>query len=84
MAGQAAIDAGQQPGTTTEDAGRIRALERENRELKRANEIAGGVALGIVSGPVLGLPGAARPWCADRPEQLPRRAAPPAVRPGGA
>ncbi len=36
---QAAIDAGQQPGTTTADAGRIKALERENRELKRANEI---------------------------------------------
>ncbi len=36
---QAAIDAGHQLGTTTEDAGRIKALERENRELKRANEI---------------------------------------------
>jgi len=36
---QAAIDAGQRPGTTTQDAGRIKALERENRELKRANEI---------------------------------------------
>jgi len=36
---QAAIDAGHQPGTTTEDAGRIKVLERENRELERANEI---------------------------------------------
>src|SRR5882757_5082832 len=33
------IDAGRAPGTTTADAARIRALERENRELKRANEI---------------------------------------------
>ena len=33
------VDAGVQPGTTTDDAERIKALERENRELKRANEI---------------------------------------------
>ncbi len=36
---QADIDAGRIPGTTTTDAARIRELERENRELKRANEI---------------------------------------------
>ena len=36
---QAAIDAGERPGTTTSDAKRIRDLESENRELKRANEI---------------------------------------------
>jgi transposase-like protein len=36
---QAAIDAGERPGTTTSDAQRIRALEAEVRELKRANEI---------------------------------------------
>ena len=36
---QSAIDAGQLPGTSTPDAQRIRALEREVRELKRANEI---------------------------------------------
>jgi len=36
---QTAIDAGRRPGTTTDDARRIRELERENRELKRANEI---------------------------------------------
>ena len=36
---QADIDAGRRPGTTTSDAQRIRELERENRELKRANEI---------------------------------------------
>lgn len=34
-----AIDAGERPGTTTADAARIRELERENKELKRANEI---------------------------------------------
>lgn len=36
---QAAIDAGQRPGVTTADAARVRELEREVRELKRANEI---------------------------------------------
>jgi transposase len=36
---QAEIDGGQRPGTTTGDARRIAELERENRELRRANEI---------------------------------------------
>lgn len=36
---QALVDAGQLPGTTSSDAKRIKDLERENRELKRANEI---------------------------------------------
>ena len=36
---QADIDAGKRPGTTTDDGKRIKDLERENRELKRANEI---------------------------------------------
>ena len=36
---QAAIDAGERPGTSTSDAVRIKALEAEVRELKRANEI---------------------------------------------
>jgi transposase len=36
---QAAIDAGQRPGTTSSDAQRIKVLEGEVRELKRANEI---------------------------------------------
>jgi transposase-like protein len=36
---QAAIDRGERPGTTTSDAKRIRDLEHEVRELKRANEI---------------------------------------------
>ena len=33
------IDSGVRPGTTTEDAARLLELERENRELRRANAI---------------------------------------------
>ena len=36
---QAEIDAGQRPGLTTEEREQLKALERENRELRRANEI---------------------------------------------
>ena len=36
---QAAVDRGERPGTSTPDAKRIRELEREVHELKRANEI---------------------------------------------
>jgi transposase len=36
---QAEIDAGDRPGTTTDDATRLTALERDNRELRRANAI---------------------------------------------
>ena len=36
---QAEIDEGDRPGTTTDEARRIAELERENRELRRANEI---------------------------------------------
>ncbi len=36
---QAEIDAGEAPGVTTADAQRIADLEREVRELRRANEI---------------------------------------------
>ena len=32
-------DAGRRPGLTTEERQRMKALERENRELKRTNEI---------------------------------------------
>jgi transposase-like protein len=32
-------DAGERPGLTTDERERLKALERENRELKRANEI---------------------------------------------
>ena len=33
------VDTGQRGGTTTEQAEKMKALERENRELKQANEI---------------------------------------------
>ena len=36
---QAEIDAGTRPGTTTDEAARIKQLEAEVRELKRATEI---------------------------------------------
>jgi len=36
---QAERDRGRRPGLTTEERERLRVLERENRELKRANEI---------------------------------------------
>jgi transposase len=36
---QAEIDGGERPGTTTGDKRRIAELEREVRELRRANEI---------------------------------------------
>jgi putative transposase len=37
---QAEVDSGRRPGTSTADAARIADLERENRELRRANEMA--------------------------------------------
>src|SRR5215207_4284550 len=36
---RAEIDSGRRPGTSTADAQRIATLERENRELRRANDI---------------------------------------------
>jgi|SRR5215211_3919818 len=33
------VDAGERPGLTTDDRGRLAELERENVELRRANEI---------------------------------------------
>ena len=36
---RAEIDGGSRPGVTTEEKARIAELERENRELRRANEI---------------------------------------------
>jgi transposase len=36
---QAEVDVGERPGTTSDDRERIRQLERENAELRRANEI---------------------------------------------
>jgi transposase len=38
---RAEIDGGVRPGVTTAEGERIRRLERENRELRRANEMAG-------------------------------------------
>ena len=37
---QAEVDGGVRPGTTTDDAQRLAELEREVRELRRANEMA--------------------------------------------
>jgi transposase len=36
---QADVDDGEKPGVTSEQAERMKALEQENKELKRANEI---------------------------------------------
>lgn len=36
---RAEVDAGQRPGLTTDERERLKELERENRELRRANEI---------------------------------------------
>ena len=36
---RAEIDAGARPGTTTDEMQRIKDLERENKELRRANDI---------------------------------------------
>ena len=36
---RAEVDSGRRPGMTSEQQDRIRELERENRELRRANEI---------------------------------------------
>jgi transposase len=36
---QAEVDGGQRLGLTSEERGRLKALERENHELRRANEI---------------------------------------------
>ena len=36
---QADVDGGRRPGLTTDERARIKELERENKELRRANEI---------------------------------------------
>ena len=36
---KADVDSGRKPGLTTDMAARVKALERENRELRQANEI---------------------------------------------
>jgi len=45
---QAEIDAGQAPGTTSADATRLAELEKENRELRRANSILGSGAYQVL------------------------------------
>ena len=35
----AEVDSGRKPGVTTDERERLKALERENRELRQANEI---------------------------------------------
>ena len=42
---RAETDAGRRPGLTTDERTRLRELERENRELRRANEILKSAAL---------------------------------------
>lgn len=37
---RAEVDDGRRPGVTTEERDRIKELERENKELRRANEMA--------------------------------------------
>ncbi|MFI6986399.1 transposase [Embleya sp. NPDC050154] len=36
---RAEVDSGHRPGTTTEESAQLKALKKENAELKRANEI---------------------------------------------
>ena len=36
---RAEIDAGERPGTTTQESEKVKALKKENAELRRANEI---------------------------------------------
>jgi transposase-like protein len=36
---RAEVDAGERPGTTTAETQRMKELERENKELRRANDI---------------------------------------------
>jgi transposase len=60
---QAEVDGGRRPGVTSAEAERIKELERENRELRRANEdtthcpprgLAGAGARGAATSPVGG------------------------------
>ena len=45
---QAEVDPGRRPGTSSVDAQRIAQLERENRELRRANDMAGSTGDALV------------------------------------
>ncbi len=48
---QAEIDAGARPGTTSSEAEKITALERDNRELRRANAILRSASAFFATGP---------------------------------
>ncbi len=47
---RAEIDGGARPGVTTEERERLKALEKENRELRRANEILKSARVGSIGG----------------------------------
>jgi transposase len=63
---QADVDEGNRPGTTSTDAERIAELERENRELRRANEIPTESGIGFYADlaimPTAGRAGECRGW----------------------
>lgn len=59
---QARIDSGLVPGTTTSDARRIKDLEREVKELKRANDVARAAGVGVGARRVRGWPGVGQSW----------------------
>ena len=80
---QVEIDEGHRPGVTTVEAQRIAELERENRELRRANEILRTASAPRGGGGRADLPGLAQGRDADRPEQLLRRTDQATLGPGG-
>ena len=43
------VDAGRRPGLTSDERDRLKGLERENRELRRANEILKSASLGPIA-----------------------------------
>ena len=59
---QAEIDDGQRPGVTSEEHRRITELERENRELRRANEILKVAAAFMWTQRLCGSGRGRRPW----------------------
>ena len=69
---QAQVDANQRPGATTAEQQRIKALERENRDLKEANEILKAASIFFARGAVRHeAPGVSRGG--ERPSLLGRR-----------
>jgi transposase len=69
---QAEVDAGRRPGLSSEDASRIAELERENRELRRANAILRSAASFFAAEMC-----ATRRWCAVRRRRTEGGASPP-------